>query len=88
MPVALLVLAGAPAAAMLLCPLGLGVSEWRVSANGLASFVTPRGASVPALGPVMLRRQDPTASPALVDGLAPIVLALAARALMSERSLV
>src|SRR5919199_3094272 len=45
-------------------------------AYGLASFLTLQGASVLAMGVVMLARQDPTASPALVYALAPICVAL------------
>jgi hypothetical protein len=67
-------------------PLALraGVDLWRGSgtatraAYGLASFLTLQGAAVLAMGVVMLWRHDPTASPALVYALTPIVLSLAA----------
>lgn len=61
-----------------------GAGLWRGSrtatkaAYGLASFLTLQGAAVLAMGAVMLWRQDPTATPALVYALTPIVLALAA----------
>jgi len=66
-------------------PLALwaGVGLWRGrstairAAYGLASFLTLQGASVLTMGVIMLARQDPTASPALVVALAPICLALA-----------
>jgi hypothetical protein len=48
------------------------------AAYGLAVFLTLQGASVLAMGAVMLWRRDPTASPALVLALTPICLALAA----------
>jgi hypothetical protein len=59
-----------------------GIGLWRGRptairvAYGLASFLTLQGASVLAMGVVMLARQDPTASPALVYALAPICVAL------------
>lgn len=67
-------------------PLALwaGVGLWRgrdaaiKAAYGLASFLTLQGAAVLAMGLIMLWRQDPTASPALVYALAPIVVALTA----------
>lgn len=43
----------------------------------LASFLTMQGASVFAMGLVMLWRQDPTASPAFFVALTPIVIAMA-----------
>jgi hypothetical protein len=47
------------------------------TAYGLASFLTLQGASVFAMGAVMLWRQDPTASPAFFFALTPIVIAAA-----------
>jgi hypothetical protein len=61
-----------------------GLGLWRGSgsalkaAYGLASFLTLQGASVLVMGAVMLGRADPTATPALVYALTPIVMALAA----------
>jgi hypothetical protein len=60
-----------------------GVGLWRgqavaiKAAYGLASFLTLQGASVLAMGLVMLWRADPTASPAFVYVLAPIAVAVA-----------
>ncbi len=48
------------------------------AACALSCFLTLQGASVLAMGFVMLWRLDPTASPVLVYALTPIVLALAA----------
>jgi hypothetical protein len=47
------------------------------AAYGLASFLTLQGASVLAMGLVMLWRADPTASPTFVYVLAPIAVAVA-----------
>ena len=64
--------------------LATGVGLWRGSATaikaayGVAAFLTLQAAAVLAMGGVMLWRDDPTASPALVYALAPITLALAA----------
>jgi hypothetical protein len=66
------------------CALWAGLGLWRGSgaavkaSYALASFLTLQGAAVLAMGAVMLWRQDPTASPALVYVLTPIVAALAA----------
>ena len=60
-----------------------GIGLWRGTPSAtklgyaLATFLTLQGASVLAMGLVMLAHQDPTASPALVVALAPICLALA-----------
>jgi hypothetical protein len=60
-----------------------GVGMWRQRATairaayGLAAFLTLQGASVLAMGIIMLWRADPTATPAFVYILAPIVAALA-----------
>lgn len=56
------------------------------AAYGLAAFLTLQGASVLAMGAVMLWRRDPTANPALVYALAPVVLAAAAGTLALLRS--
>ncbi|HET8626026.1 MAG TPA: hypothetical protein VFL91_01315 [Thermomicrobiales bacterium] len=72
--------------------LATGVGLWRgraaaiKAAYGLAAFLTLQGASVLAMGAVMLWRRDPTASPALVYALAPVVLAAAAGTLALMRS--
>ena len=64
--------------------LATGVGLWRGSAAavkaafGVAAFLTLQAAAVLAMGGVMLWRDDPTSSPALVYALAPITLALAA----------
>jgi hypothetical protein len=59
---------------------GLGLWRGRRSstkaAYGLASFLTLQGASVFAMGAVMLWRQDPTASPVFFFALTPLVIAL------------
>ena len=68
-----------------IAPLALwtGVGLWRGRAAavkvayGLASFLTLQGASVLAMGLVMLWRADPTASPAFVYVLAPIAVGTA-----------
>jgi hypothetical protein len=60
-----------------------GVGLWRQQATairaayGLAAFLTLQGASVLAMGVIMLWRADPTATAAFVYILAPIVAALA-----------
>src|SRR5947209_4332781 len=60
-----------------------GVGMWRQRATairaayGLAAFLTLQGASVLAMGIIMRWRADPTATPAFVYILAPIVAALA-----------
>ena len=60
--------------------LAAGVGLWRGSstavkaAYGLASFITLQSAAVLAMGVVMLWRDDPTATPALVYALLPISL--------------
>src|SRR5947209_18391265 len=60
---------------------GLGLWRQRATAiraaYGLASFLTLQGASVLAMGVIMLWRADPTATAAFVYVLAPIVAALA-----------
>jgi hypothetical protein len=62
--------------------LATGIGLWRGSpmavkaAYGVTAFMTLQAASVLAMGTVMLWRQDPTATPALVYGLAPISLGL------------
>jgi hypothetical protein len=64
--------------------LATGVGLWRGSATaikaayGVAAFMMLQAAAVLAMGAVMLWRQDPTASPALIYALAPLTLALAA----------
>jgi hypothetical protein len=72
-----------------------GVGLWRGSttavkaAYGVAAFMTLQAASVLAMGTVMLWRQDPTATPALVYVLVPVSVGLAlftARLLMSYHS--
>jgi hypothetical protein len=75
-------------------PLALwtGVGLWTAKpsaikvAYGLASFLTLQGASVLTMGVVMLMRQDPTASAALVYALAPITIALAVLTVVLLRS--
>jgi hypothetical protein len=61
---------------------GFGLWRERAAATkasfAVASFLTLQAASVLAMGAVMLWRQDPTATPALVVALTPITLALAA----------
>src|SRR5207244_13612741 len=60
-----------------------GIGLWRQqamairAAYGLATFLTLQGASVLAMGVIMLWRADPTATAAFVYVLAPIVAALA-----------
>jgi hypothetical protein len=56
------------------------------AAYGLAAFLTLQGASVLALGIIMLWRADPTATAAFVYVLAPIVAALATLTLLVLRS--
>ncbi len=61
-----------------------GIGLWRGSATatraacGVAAFMTLQAAAVLAMGVIMLVRNDPTATPALVVVLAPISVALAA----------
>jgi hypothetical protein len=61
-----------------------GVGLWRgaatatMAATGVAAFMTLQAATVLAMGTIMIARDDPTATPALVVVLAPITLALAA----------
>ena len=61
---------------------GYGLWQGRGSAikaaYALATFLTMQGASVFAMGLVMLWRQDPTASPAFFVALVPIVIAMTA----------
>jgi hypothetical protein len=60
-----------------------GVGLWRrhatavKAAYAVTAFMTLQAASVLAMGGVMLWRQDPTATPALVFALTPIALGLA-----------
>lgn len=69
---------------------GIGLWRGRPSAvnvaYALASFLVLQGVSVLTMGVVMLARQDPTASPALVYALAPICLALSMLTLFLLRS--
>lgn len=72
--------------------LGVGAGLWRGSAlaikaaYGVVAFMVLQAAAVLAMGGVMLWRDDPTASPALVYALAPITAALLACALALLRS--
>jgi hypothetical protein len=54
-----------------------GVGAAIKAAYAMASFLTMQGASVFAMGLVMLWRQDPTASPAFFFALTPTVVAMA-----------
>jgi hypothetical protein len=69
---------------------GLGLWHGRAWARratfGLAAFMTLQAAAVLLMGIVMLWRHDPTASPALVSGLAPITLGLIVGTLLLLRS--
>jgi hypothetical protein len=64
--------------------IGTGIGLWRgnrtaaKAATGVAAFLTLQAAAVLAMGTIMLLRNDPTATPALVIALAPITLAIAA----------
>ena len=70
----------------------MGAGLWRGSAlaikaaYGVVAFMVLQAAAVLAMGGVMLWRDDPTASPALVYALAPITAALLACALALLRS--
>ena len=72
--------------------LGVGVGLWRGSAAalraayGVVAFLVLQAAAVLAMGGVMLWRDDPAASPALVAALAPVTLALLACTLALLRS--
>jgi hypothetical protein len=72
--------------------LGVGVGLWRGSglaikaAYGVVAFMVLQAAAVLAMGGVMLWRDDPAASPALVYALAPITAALVACTLALLRS--
>jgi hypothetical protein len=72
--------------------LGVGVGLWRGSAvaikaaYGVVAFMVLQAAAVLAMRGVMLWRDDPTASPALVYALAPVTAALLACALALLRS--
>jgi hypothetical protein len=69
-----------------------GIGLWREhpvaikAAYGVAAFMTLQAAAVLAMGAVMLWRDDPTASAALVAALAPIALALLACTITLLRS--
>jgi len=69
-----------------------GLGLWRrtptaiKAAYGLAGFLVLQGASVLAMGVVMLWRGDPTASPSLIYALAPIVVALGAATILLLKS--
>jgi hypothetical protein len=72
--------------------LGAGVGIWRGSAMalkaayGVVAFMVLQATAVLAMGGVMIWRDDPTASPALVYAMAPITAALVACALALLRS--
>jgi hypothetical protein len=74
--------------------LATSVGLWRgapaaiKAAYGVSAFLTLQAASVLAMGAVMLARNDPTASPALVYALAPLTLALLAGTVVLLRSYV
>jgi len=59
------------------CGLWQGRGSAIKAAYAMASFLTMQGASVFAMGVVMLWRQDPTASPAFFVALTPIVIVMA-----------
>jgi hypothetical protein len=69
-----------------------GIGLWRGTpsatrlATGVAAFMTLQASAVLAMGTIMLLRNDPTSTPALVVVLAPITIALAALTVRLLRS--